>query len=85
LHSGAAASLAEFETRVQEEVAHIQASDPRDPKTTVGPTVSHKQREGVNTARSGSKRFSNPSRCLAFSDNLRQADRLEVANKLRRV
>jgi len=39
--------LAEFEARVQEEVARTQAGDPRDPQTTVGPMVSQKQWERV--------------------------------------
>lgn len=39
--------LAEFETRVRDIVARTQAGDPRDPQTTVGPMVSHKQWERV--------------------------------------
>lgn len=39
--------LAEFEARVQQEVARTQAGDPRDPRTTVGPMVSQKQWERV--------------------------------------
>jgi aldehyde dehydrogenase (NAD+) len=39
--------LAEFDARVQEEVARIQTGDPRDPQTTVGPMVSQKQWERV--------------------------------------
>ncbi|NYH21853.1 aldehyde dehydrogenase family protein [Paraburkholderia bryophila] len=39
--------LAEFEARVQQEVALTQAGDPRDPNTTVGPMVSQKQWERV--------------------------------------
>ncbi|NYH19182.1 aldehyde dehydrogenase family protein [Paraburkholderia bryophila] len=39
--------LAEFEARVQQEVARTQAGDPRDPNTTVGPMVSQKQWERV--------------------------------------
>jgi aldehyde dehydrogenase (NAD+) len=39
--------LAEFETRVQEEVARSRSGDPRDPQTTVGPMVSQKQWERV--------------------------------------
>ncbi|MFM0649018.1 aldehyde dehydrogenase family protein [Paraburkholderia bryophila] len=41
------ARLAEFEARVQQEVARTQAGDPRDPNTTVGPMVSQKQWERV--------------------------------------
>jgi len=39
--------LAEFETRVRDIVARTQAGDPRDPQTTIGPMVSHKQWERV--------------------------------------
>ncbi|MDB5910138.1 MAG: Aldehyde Dehydrogenase [Massilia sp.] len=39
--------LAEFDARIQEEVARIQTGDPRDPQTTVGPMVSQKQWERV--------------------------------------
>ncbi|WCM20985.1 aldehyde dehydrogenase family protein [Paraburkholderia bryophila] len=39
--------LAEFEARMQQEVARTQAGDPRDPNTTVGPMVSRKQWERV--------------------------------------
>jgi aldehyde dehydrogenase (NAD+) len=39
--------LAEFEARVQEEVAHTQAGNPRDPQTAVGPMVSQKQWDRV--------------------------------------
>jgi aldehyde dehydrogenase (NAD+) len=39
--------LSEFEAHVQEEVARIQAGDPRDPETTVGPMVSQKQWDRV--------------------------------------
>jgi len=39
--------LAEFNARVQEEIARVQTGDPRDPQTTVGPMVSQKQWERV--------------------------------------
>lgn len=42
-----AARLAEFEAKVQAEVAGIQAGDPRDPHTSVGPMVSGKQWQRV--------------------------------------
>jgi aldehyde dehydrogenase (NAD+) len=39
--------LAEFDARVRDEVARVQAGDPRDPQTSVGPMVSQKQWERV--------------------------------------
>ena len=39
--------LAEFEARVQAEVARIQSGDPRNPQTSVGPMVSRKQWDRV--------------------------------------
>jgi aldehyde dehydrogenase (NAD+) len=39
--------LAEFESRIREEVACTHAGDPRDPQTSVGPMVSQKQWERV--------------------------------------
>jgi aldehyde dehydrogenase (NAD+) len=39
--------LAEFEARVQAEVARIQSGDPRNPQTSVGPMVSQKQWDRV--------------------------------------
>lgn len=39
--------LAEFEARVQAEVARTQSGNPRDPQTSVGPMVSKKQWERV--------------------------------------
>ena len=37
----------EFETRIAQAVAQIQAGDPRDEQTSIGPMVSHKQWERV--------------------------------------
>jgi aldehyde dehydrogenase (NAD+) len=39
--------LAEFESRIREEVARTHSGDPRDPRTSVGPMVSQKQWERV--------------------------------------
>jgi len=41
--------LAEFEARVADEVTKIQAGDPRDPDTSIGPMVSAKQWERVQS------------------------------------
>ncbi|MDR5759569.1 aldehyde dehydrogenase family protein [Caballeronia sp. LZ035] len=41
------ARLPEFEDRMMRAVANVQAGDPRDPRTTVGPMVSRKQWERV--------------------------------------